>query len=153
MQTLNVGAGKTDDEYKAAEEQRQADLRADSRSYANYFFWAAGLAGIASGLFPVKMNILVNVGVFDLIGAYGRKALQGYPLAADGIVGAWMTTLVGLGIAARAGYRWAFLFGIILYGVDMLALMTMFSIWAFGIHAFFVFKWFQGQQVLKDLKG
>jgi len=27
----------------------------------------------------------------------------------------------------------------------------MFSLWAFGIHAFFVFKWFQGQKALKDL--
>jgi hypothetical protein len=103
MQTLNVGAGQTDADYQAAEKQRQADLRSDSRSCANYFFWAAGLAAVASGLFPVRMNILVNVGIFDLIGVYGRKALQGYPLAADGIVGAWMTSLVGLGIAARGG--------------------------------------------------
>jgi hypothetical protein len=32
MQTLNVGAGRTDNEYKAAEEQRRADLRTDSRN-------------------------------------------------------------------------------------------------------------------------
>jgi hypothetical protein len=42
MQTLNVGAGQTDKEYKAAEERRRAALLADSRSDANYFFWAAG---------------------------------------------------------------------------------------------------------------
>jgi len=29
--------------------------------------------------------------------------------------------------------------------------MVMFSLWAFGLHAFFVFKWFQGQKALKDL--
>lgn len=38
MQTLNVGAGRTDKEYKEAEEQRRADLLADSQSDANYFF-------------------------------------------------------------------------------------------------------------------
>src|SRR5882757_4686265 len=42
MQTLNVGAGRTDQEYKAAEDQRRDDLLADSRNAANYFFWAAG---------------------------------------------------------------------------------------------------------------
>jgi hypothetical protein len=37
MQTLNVAAGRTDKEYQAAEEQRRADLLADSRSDANHF--------------------------------------------------------------------------------------------------------------------
>jgi hypothetical protein len=38
-----------------------------------------------------------------------------------------------------------------LYGADMIALMVMFSLWAFGVHAFFVFRWFQRQKALKDL--
>ena len=39
----------------------------------------------------------------------------------------------------------------VLYGADMMLLIGTFSLWAFGIHSFFVFKWFQGQQALKDL--
>jgi hypothetical protein len=46
--------------------------------------------------------------------------------------------------------KW-FLAGMVLYGADMIALIMMFSLWAFGVHAFFVFKWFQGQKALKDL--
>jgi hypothetical protein len=34
----------------------------------------------------------------------------------------------------------------------MIALMATFSLWAFGVHAFFVFRWFQWQKALKDLK-
>jgi hypothetical protein len=151
MQTLNVGAGRTDQEYKAAEDQRRADLLADSRSDANYFFWAAGLAALASGLFPVRINFLVNIGAFDLLAVYGRPLLQTHPLAGDGVVGAWMLAVVGLGFAARRGYRWAFLAGMVLYAADMLALMATFSLWAFGVHAFFVFKWFEGQMALKEL--
>jgi hypothetical protein len=41
----------------------------------------------------------------------------------------------------------------VLYGADMIALTAMFSLWAFGIHAFLVFRWFQGQKALKDLNG
>ena len=37
MQTLNVGAGRTDEAYKETEEKRRADLRADSQSDANFF--------------------------------------------------------------------------------------------------------------------
>ncbi|MGD0569982.1 MAG: hypothetical protein ABSA78_16395 [Candidatus Sulfotelmatobacter sp.] len=155
MQTLNVGAGKTDQEYKEAEEQRRTDLRNDSQSDAKYFFWAAGLAALASGLFdglsPLRLNILVNIGIFDILRLYGRPLLESRPLAYDGIVGAWMIGVVGLGFAARAGHRWAFLVGLILYGADMIALMATFSIWAIGIHAFFVLRWFQGQKALKDL--
>jgi hypothetical protein len=101
MQTLNVGAGRTDEEYQAAEDQRRADLLADSRSDANYFFWAAGLAALASGLFPVRINFLVSIGAFNLLHIYGRRLVEGYPLATDGVVGAWMMALVGLGFAAR----------------------------------------------------
>jgi len=151
MQTLNVGAGRTDKEYKEAEEQRRANLLADSRSDANYFFWAAGLAAVASGLFPVRLNILFNIGAFDLLGFYGRRLAEVYPLAVDGVVGAWLLAVGGLGFAARGGQRWAFLVGMVLYGADMIALMAMFSLWAFGVHAFFVFRWFQGQKALKDL--
>jgi hypothetical protein len=151
MQTLNVGAGRTDQEYKAAEDQRRADLLAESRNDANYFFWAAGAAALASGLFPLRFHFLVNIGAFDLLAIYGRRFLAAYPLAGDGVVGAWLLALVGLGFAARAGHRWAFWVGIVLYAADMFALMATFSLWAFGVHAFFVFKWFEGQRALKDL--
>lgn len=151
MQTLNVGAGRTDEEYKAVKRQRRADLRSDSQDDANFFFLAAGAAALASGLFFVRLNILVNIGLFDLVRLYGRPLLESRPLAYDGIVGAWMTAVIALGFAARAGHRWAFLAGVALYGADMVALIPTFSLWAIGVHAFFILRWFQGQKALKDL--
>jgi ABC-type uncharacterized transport system permease subunit len=64
----------------------------------------------------------------------------------------WIIVLLALGFAARAGHRWAFLLGIALYGADMIALTMLFSILAFGVHAFFVYRWFQGQNALQELK-
>jgi hypothetical protein len=148
MQTLNVGAGQTDKEYNAAEEQRRGDLRDDSRSDANYFFWAAGLAAVGSGLLPVRLNIIVSIGAFDLLSLYGKSL---GPVAVDTTVAIWLIAVVALGFAARSGRPWAFLVGIVLYGADMIALIAMFSLWAFGVHAFFVFRWFQGQKALKDI--
>ncbi|MGC2610587.1 MAG: hypothetical protein WA320_10960 [Candidatus Sulfotelmatobacter sp.] len=147
MQTLNVGAGQTDKEYNAAEDRRRGDLRDDSRSDANYFFWAAGLAAVGSGLLPVRLNIIVSIGAFDLLSLYGKSL---GPVAVDTTVAIWLIAVVALGFAARSGRRWAFLVGIVLYGADMIALIAMFSLWAFGVHAFFVFRWFQGQKALKD---
>jgi hypothetical protein len=151
MQTLNVGAGRTDTEYKEAEEQRRADLRADSRSDANFFFWAAGLAALGTGLLLVRLNIFVSVGTIDFLSFYGRPLGPLYPLAVHGAAFMWVVVLLGLGFAGRSGHRWAFLAGMILYGVDMIALLVTFSIWAFAVHAVLIFKWFQGQKALKDL--
>jgi hypothetical protein len=124
MQTLNVGAGQTDKEYNAAEERRRGDLRDDSRSDANYFFWAAGLAAVGSGLLPVRLNIIVSIGAFDLLSLYGKSL---GPVAVDTTVAIWLIAVVALGFAARSGRRWAFLIGIVLYGADMIALIAMFS--------------------------
>src|SRR5438477_2660900 len=84
MQTLNVGAGRTDEEYKATGEQRRADLRFDCRDDANYFFWAAGLSALGTGLLPVRLNLLVSVGTVDLLTLYGRPLGPFYPLAGCG---------------------------------------------------------------------
>jgi len=146
MQTLNVDAGRTENEYRAAEEQRRGDLRDESEGDANYFFWAAGLAAVGSGLFPVRLNILVSIGAFDVLrlnGLFGKV----YVL----VVCAWLIALVALGFAARRGLRWAFVAGLIMYGMDMVILIPTFSFGAFGVHAFFVFRWFQGQKALQDL--
>ncbi len=151
MQTLNVGAGRTDDEYKDAEEQRRADLLSDSRSDANYFFLAAGLAALGTGLLPVRLNIFVSIGAIDLLTYYGGPIGRLYPFAVYGAAATWLIFLLGLGFAGRAGHRWAFLAGMALYCADMIALVVMFSLWEFGVHAFFVFKWFQGQRALRDL--
>ncbi len=151
MQTLNVVAGRTDEEYKATEEQRRADLRSDCRDDANYFFWAAGLSALGTGLLPVRLNLLVSIGTVDLLTLYGRSLGPFYPLAVFSLAAMWLLVMLGLGFAGRSGHRWAFLAGIAIYAADMIALIVTFSLWAFGIHAFFVFKWFQGQKALKDL--
>ena len=118
---------------------------------ANYFFLAAGLAALGTGLLPVRLNIFVSIGVLDLLGLYSRSLSPIYPFAMYGAAAAWVIMLLALGFAGRAGHRWAFLAGMVLYGADMIALIAMFSLWAFGVHAFFVFEWFRGQKALKDL--
>lgn len=149
MQTLNVGAGRTDQEYKAAEEQRRADLRDESRADANYFFIAAVAAGLGTGLLPVRIPILVGIGAIDLLAIYGGHSKILIMLAASGL---WIASLVGLGFAAAKGHRWAFLAGVVLYAADMVPLAITFSWMAIGAHAFFIMQWFQGQKALQDLK-
>jgi len=152
MQTLNVGAGQSETEYQAAEEHRRADLLNESRSCANYFFLAAGLSALGTGLLPVRFTLIVSIGLVDLVRFYGPPLGTLYPMAVYGIAALWFLVLLGLGFAGRNRQRWAFLTGMIVYAADMIVLMMTFSLWAFGVHAFFVYKWFQGQKALKDLQ-
>ena len=153
MQTLNVGAGRTDQEYQAAEESRRADLRSDVQTYAMYFFVAAGLAGLGTRTASHSAVCVVNIGFIDLFTWYGGDLIRSNPLLFSARRGTlWVGALVLLGLAARKGQRWAFWAGVILYAADMLALIPMFSIWAFGVHGFFVFQWFKGQRALGELK-
>jgi hypothetical protein len=146
VQILNISAGQTDQECKAAEERQKIDLLAEGQSDANFFFVAAVLAVLGTGLLPLRINFLVNVGLIDLLRLYGRGLGQRYADTVHGASLAWVLVLVTLGFSARDGRRWAFLCGIALYAADMLALVATFSIWAFGIHAFFVYKWFEGRR-------
>jgi hypothetical protein len=101
----------------------------------------------------VRLNLLVNnLGLIDLLTFYGRSLGAAYTLVLYAASAMWVSALIGLGFAARNGKRWAFLVGIFLYGSDMIPLIGTFSLWAFSTHSFFVFEWFQGQRVLRDLR-
>jgi hypothetical protein len=105
MQTLNVGAGRTDEEYKAAEEQRRADLLADSRGDANYFVVAAILAGLGTGLLPVRLNIFVSIGAIDLFALYGGQLVRLHPVVLHVAAVAWVVALLALGTDCRTGLK------------------------------------------------
>jgi hypothetical protein len=150
MQWLNVGAGRTDAEYQAAEEARRRELLEDSRACANLFFWAAGAAVIGTGLVLVRITFVFALGWYEVLMFYGRNLGAALPVALLVSSCLWVAGLVGLSFAARAGMRWAFWVGIVIYGLDMILLLVTFSIWAFGLHAFFVFKWYEGQKKLGE---
>jgi hypothetical protein len=169
MQTLNVGAGRSNEEYKAAEEQRRADLRSDVQSYAMIFFVAAGLAALGTGLLPILIPGLIRIGDFDLlswlrgilsIGSFDMLAIYGRDLLHNNILyfgaaaAAWVVVLALLGLAARKGQRWAFWAGVVLYAADMVPVMLTLSVWSLltvGLHGFFVMQWFKGQKALAEL--
>jgi hypothetical protein len=98
------------------------------------------------------MNLLVSIGAVDMLTLYGGALGRLLPFALYALASAWLLILLILAFAGRAGYRWVFLAGIVLDAADMLALMLLFSIWAFGVHAFFVFRWYQGQKALKEFQ-
>lgn len=154
MQTLNVGAGRTDEEYKAAEQQRREELNNDIRTYARSFYIAAVCAALGGGLFLVKLNLVVNIGAIDLFLIYGRELIHTNPFLGPMVTAVWVLLLLGLGFAASKAQRWAFWAGIILYTVDVVLLMLAFNLLsgvAMGVHGFFIMQWFKGQRAVGEV--
>lgn len=151
MQTLNVGAGKSDTEYQETEQQRRAELLEDSKRCAGFFFIATGLSAFGTGILPIRFNVIVTIGFIDLLDYYIGSQSPLYRLAIPAAACLWAVVLVGLGLAARNQQRWAFWAGIALYGVDMIMLIMTFSMWSFALHALFVYQWYKGQKALHDI--
>ena len=153
MQTLNVGAGRTNEEYKAAEEQRYEELKNDVQAYARYFYVAAACAVLGTGMFLVKLPI-VNIGGIDLFLYYARDLIRSNPLLWFMAGAMWVLLMAGLGFAAGKGQRWAFWVGIILYAADMILLFLAFNLLtclSMGVHGFFIMQWFKGQKALGEI--
>jgi hypothetical protein len=110
-----------------------------------------GLFPVRLNVFPVRLNVLVSIGFIDLLRFYGRSPTDHYVPSPYAAAILWVLILVGLGFLARRGHRWAFFAGIFLYAADILVLIMTFSLLASGLHAFFLFRWFQGQKALGDL--
>jgi hypothetical protein len=108
MQTLNVGAGRTDQEYQAAEESRREELRSEVQTSAFYFFVAAIMAGLGSGVLIIRLPFIVNIGAIDLLFIYGRDLLHGNILLFRMAGTAWIVLVLLLALAARNNHRWAF---------------------------------------------
>lgn len=107
---------------------------------------------MGTGIVFIQLGFLARIGVVDLLIYYGRIYGQFYPIVVFGTALAWIIALILMAFVARAGHRGAFLAGIVLYGLDMILLIATFSIGSFGVHAFFLYRWYLGQKALNDAK-
>jgi hypothetical protein len=114
-----------------------AALQSQRRSGGQWFYWVAALSLINAvvALAGQDWRFILGLGVTQLVqdlaqesGGAGMKA---------GLVGLAVIAIFGfLGQRAVAGYRWAFLAGMILYGLDGLIFLMVQDWVGVGFHAF-----------------
>jgi hypothetical protein len=140
----------------AAAEARQAAIL---RSGASWFFWIAALSVVNSILFAAGSNwgFVIGLGIADAADAFGEVVITGVAgtviaLAFDVLVAAGFA---GLGLAARKGAQWAFIVGMVIYGLDALLLAwaaDWLSVAFHGLALFYLFKGFQASRQLASLR-
>src|SRR6185436_9238705 len=149
---------------QALELQRSQAIRAElvrrMKKGANNFYWIAGLSIINSFILEFGGNsyFVVGLGSTLFVDSIFVEVAKSFP------DGALIAKLVGLAISifiagifalfgffANRGKKWAFMVGMVLYGLDSL-LMLVFQEWmGLLFHAFFLYALFGGLQVLNGL--
>jgi hypothetical protein len=128
----------------------EARNRALTRSGARWFYWIAGLSIVNSLLFitGAKLTFLVGLGMADAANAIAQTASKDgsglvIALAFDVLLAGGF---IGLAYMAEKAARWAFIVGLIVYGLDAL-LMVWAADWlsvAFhGLALYFIYRGFQ----------
>jgi hypothetical protein len=116
-------------------EQRKT-LEAQRRSGGQWFYWVAGLSLINTvlDLTGQDWRFLLGLGVTQLVQELAQSADGG---TKAGLVGLGVIVLfAALGQRAVFGHRWAFVLGMVLYGLDG-AIFLLIQDWVgVGFHAF-----------------
>jgi hypothetical protein len=118
---------------------------------ANWFYWIAGLSAVNSFLafIHAPVRFIFGLGVTRMLDA---QAQQGGDSAGIGV--ALVVGVVAAAVFAAFGYfanqaqKWAFVTGLLLYGLDALLLLTMLPITLFSLlfHAYALFAISRGLQ-------
>lgn len=126
---------------------------------ANWFFWIAGLSIINSvALFlGSQWGFIIGLGITRFIDAIGLMIAEEVggigkiiALVLDVIVAGGF---VLFGVFARKEYKWAFIIGMILYGLDGLLFLLVRDLLSMGFHVFALFCIYGGFKAIGGLEG
>lgn len=133
------------------------------RGGANWFFWIAGLSLVNSIVILVGggWSFVVGLGITQVFDAVAAAAVE------EGMAGASGTVLgivflldlavagvfVLFGVLARKGYVWAFVVGMVLYGLDGLLFLLVQDWLSIAFHAFALVGLFGGLSAWKKLQA
>ena len=136
-----------------ASAERKLQLRSRMRAGAGWLMAVAifSVLNSAMRMFDAKLHFIVGLGITQIANGIGKVAGP-----AGGVAGL-VVTLITAGVFlvlwkfAREGQPWAFLIGMILYGLDGLIFLG-FRLWLdLAFHAFAIFNLYQGLQAINAL--
>ena len=138
-----------------------AILQRQMKSGAYNFHWIAGLS-MANSIFfllSTRSTFVVGLGITQFLDTISYNIARSYPntvllirligLVPDIFI---CSVFVLCGILAAKGQVWAFIAGMILYGLDAILTLVSSDFIGFGFHLFFLWFLFSGLQALSQIK-
>ncbi|HYG98331.1 MAG TPA: hypothetical protein VD837_04315 [Terriglobales bacterium] len=135
--------------------QEKLRLEAKLKNGAGWFFWIAGLSMINTVivLFGSSWHFIFGLGITDIVGAIASN-LGGIGQAAAVVVNAFIAgVLVLFGVFARKGARWAFIVGMVAYGLDGVLIGLFRDFLGLAFHAFALYGIYKGMAAISPLQA
>jgi hypothetical protein len=133
--------------------EEKLKLQGRVRSGAGWLFAVAGFSVINSTLvfFNANLHFIVGLGITQIADGVGKRAGSGGAIAGF-IVSLFMAGLFALfGKFAREENQWAFIAGMVIYGLDGLIFLAFGEMLDLAFHAFAIYCMFQGLRALNAL--
>lgn len=149
------GTAPSQDSVLAAQIQQKLVLQARMKGGANWFYWIAGLSAIncAIVLSGSNWHFLAGLGITDIISYIAQKAGSTGTLIGIVLNALALGVFVMFGAFANKKQTWAFIVGMLFYGLDALIfLLAGPDILSIAFHAFALFQIFKGMQATNALK-
>lgn len=112
-------------------------LRKQVSSYASWFYWIAGMTVVNCVMIHSgsETSFLIGLTIGMVVDAMTADAGSTAKIFAASFDAICVGSLIFLGVKARQGVRWAFVVGIILYGMDTLLSLLAPSAVSIAVHA------------------
>lgn len=150
------GTAPTQDSILAAQIQQKLVLQARTKGGANWFYWIAGLSAINSAIVLSGSNwhFLAGLGITDIIAYAAQKAGSTGTLIGIVLNALALGVFVMFGVFANKNQTWAFVVGMLFYGLDALIFLVFGpEFLSLAFHAFALFQIFKGMQAANALKA
>jgi hypothetical protein len=130
-------------------------LEGQLKSGASWFYWIAGLSVVNSvaTLSGSGWGFVVGLGITQIFDHVAREAGSGAVAIAAVLDFLAAGVFVLFGVFAHKKHTWAFLVGMILYGLDGLIFLLIRSWFSLGFHVFALYCIFKGYQAMRQMKA
>jgi hypothetical protein len=125
------------------------------KSGASWFYWVAGLSLVNSivAFSGSSWHFLFGLGITQIfdglrenLGSVGTIVVLALDLAAAGL-------FILFGVFANKGHLWAFIIGMVLFGLDGLLFVLVKDWLGVGFHAFVLYCLYRGMSACRQLRG
>lgn len=135
-------------------EVQAVQLRAGIKSCANWFYWIAGLSLVnsVSAISGSNWRFVLGLGITQIVSEIAKN------MGSAGQGAAFIVNLFIAGIFILFGYvsnqhrRWAFVVGMLFFGIDTLILLLAMDIIGIAFHIYAMYWIFKGYQLVGQLQ-